>query len=369
MRSTSANSALRGQQPVGQRLDRAAALAAELEAPQRPGQLSRARRARATRGRRTRAAGPPPRPSAGSRRRGGAGRWRAEPPSTLEPSVRAQAVGPSAGSASSHRRSAVCRRRRRRPAFSSARPSPRELSSASTATVACGSSASPAGASASVVARTSASPSPSGTSSDSITRPSTEREHDRELAAAVGDLLELGVGDAEALGVEDEVGGVAPDGAEEGLQRAVGQGARVAGGHAAAAPAQVAGQVGQLREAAGGGRIGGQAGEHPDPLGDEAPGQRACSSTAAPSGSAWRRARTGSRRRRTPPRPAARRPPPRRPRVSHAAPGCACAADSLQAQRPPACCKISVRRVCYAATGYGLRASAQEPCAPSHSVP
>ena len=38
------------------------------------------------------------------------------------PSVRAQAVGPSAGSASSHRRSAVCSRRRRRPAASSARP-------------------------------------------------------------------------------------------------------------------------------------------------------------------------------------------------------------------------------------------------------
>ena len=42
-------------------------------------------------------------------------------------------------------------------------------------------------------------------------------DHDRQLAAVVGDLLELGVGDAEALGVEDEVGGVGPDGAEEGL--------------------------------------------------------------------------------------------------------------------------------------------------------
>ena len=107
----------------------------------------------------------------------------------------------------------------------------------------------PAGASASVVARTSAQALTERHLVGLDHEPLDRREHDGELAAAVGDLLELGVGGAEALGVEDEVGGVAPDRAEEGLQRAVGQGARVAGGHAAAALAQVAGQVGQLREA------------------------------------------------------------------------------------------------------------------------
>ena len=50
--------------------------------------------------------------------RRGAGRWRAGSRATAPPSVRAQAVGPSAGSASSHSRSAVCSRRSRRPACS-----------------------------------------------------------------------------------------------------------------------------------------------------------------------------------------------------------------------------------------------------------
>ena len=120
------------QQPVGQRLERARALAAELEAPQRPGELAAARGAagdeRAERAQRVLLVGAE-QAVAGARRRPVASGTR----STAPPSVRAQAVGPSDGSASSHSRSAVCSRRSRRPASSSARPSPAEKSSASTA--------------------------------------------------------------------------------------------------------------------------------------------------------------------------------------------------------------------------------------------
>ena len=82
------------------------------------------------------------------------------------------------------------------------------------------------------------------------------REHDRQRAAVVDRLLELGVDAREALGVEDEVGGVGPQRGEERLQRGVGLGAAVAGGRAAPARDQVGGQVGQRGEALRGGGVG-----------------------------------------------------------------------------------------------------------------
>ena len=138
------------------------------------------------------------------------------------PSVRAQAVGPSAGSASSHSRSAVCSRRRRRPASSSARPSPCLVSSASTATVACGSSGRPAGASLERRRADEAEPVAErhlvGLDHEALDR----RDHDAQRVAGVGGVLELVVGGLEALVVEDEVGHVRPHRAEEGLQRGLG---------------------------------------------------------------------------------------------------------------------------------------------------
>ena len=124
-----------GQQPVGQRLPRRAALAAQLEAAQRPGQLARARRAardqRAERAQRVLLVGASRQSPSGRRRPVASGTAIHGPPS-----VRAQAIGASEGSASSHRRSAVCRRRRRRPACSSAGDSPGRTRGARTATVA-----------------------------------------------------------------------------------------------------------------------------------------------------------------------------------------------------------------------------------------
>ena len=128
----------RPRSPAGR--DRRAARGRRAASPSAPRRRSRARsrarsgaaptRARpraacgARRASRTRAARPPPRRRAGSRPAGGGSRSRAATAHQALPSVRAQAVGPSAGSASSHRRSAVCSRRSRRPASSSARWSP-----------------------------------------------------------------------------------------------------------------------------------------------------------------------------------------------------------------------------------------------------
>ena len=93
------------------------------------------------------------------------------------------------------------------------------------------------------------------------------REHDRQRAAVVGDLLELVVGGVEALGVVDEVGGVGPHRGEERLQRGVGLRARSPAGARRPRALQVGGQVGQRGEALRGGGVGRQPREHPERAG------------------------------------------------------------------------------------------------------
>ncbi len=162
-----------GQQPVRERLQRRAALAAQLEAPQRPRELARARRPardeRAERAQRVLLLG---REQAVAGRAAQAGGERDREPG--------RAVGPRPRRRPERRLGVVPQPQRGlQPAQPAARllearaftscPAP----SASTATVANSSPRSSGGTSRSATPRTSASPSPSGTSSDSITRPST----------------------------------------------------------------------------------------------------------------------------------------------------------------------------------------------------
>ena len=253
------------------------------------------------------------------------------------PSVRAQAVGPSAGSASSHSRSAVCSRRSRRPACSRLGPVARTFacSSASTATVANSSPRSSGGTSCSDDAAHERQPVAErdllGLDHEAVDR----RDDERERAAVVAGVLELGERGGEALGVEREVGRVGPHRGQERLQRGVGLRAGVRARRAAAAGAQVARQVGQAHHALHRGRVGRQPGQRAGALGEEALGQRAVAVERARTGGPARSARTGSRRRPRPPRPAARRPPPRRRRGCRAARGCACGASSTAPRGPP----------------------------------
>ena len=192
-----------GEQPVGQRLDRARALAAELEAPQRPRQLAGARRAagdeRAERAQRVLLLG-------GEQAvvlSGGGSRWRAARPTRRcrpcapRRSGRARArrrptgAARSAGGAAAGRRPRARGRRRARPR------------ARARATVAISSSAEVAGRVAAACRRARArARRRARSSSDSITRPVDRREHDRQRAAVVGGRLQLGVGVVEALRVE-----------------------------------------------------------------------------------------------------------------------------------------------------------------------
>ena len=199
-RSRRARRAARGRTAASRSAPRAAcrarSRARSAAAPRRarPSAACGARRAS-----RTRAAGPPRRARAGSRRSCGAGRWRAGSRATGRRRCAPRRSGPSAGSASSHSRSAVCRRRSRRPACSRLGPSPASCSSAITATVAYSSPRSSGGASRSATPRTSVMPSPSATSVGLDHEPVDRRDDDRQRAAGVGGILQLGERGGEAL--------------------------------------------------------------------------------------------------------------------------------------------------------------------------
>ena len=137
------------------------------------------------------AADPRPRAREAVAARPGAARWRAGSRATARRPVRAQARR-------AERRLGVVPQAQRglqpaQPAAGllEARARRRPPSSASTATVAYSSPRSSGGASRSATPRTSASPSPSATSSDSITRPSTGVDDERQRAAGVGGVLQL----------------------------------------------------------------------------------------------------------------------------------------------------------------------------------
>ncbi len=95
------------------------------------------------------------------------------------------------------------------------------------------------------------------------------------LADAPAGLSEDPHATVAVLALEGEVGGVGPDGAEEGLQRAVGERPRVARRDPPAAALEVGRQVRQRRQPLRGERVGRKPRQHPDALRDEAPGQRA----------------------------------------------------------------------------------------------
>ena len=100
------------------------------------------------------------------------------------------------------------------------------------------------------------------------------REDDAQRVAGVRGLLQLLVGGFEALGVEHEVGHLGPHGAEEGLERGLGVLARIGAARAAAAELQVAGQVRQCGQAVDGRAEARQPSEHARALREEAAGQR-----------------------------------------------------------------------------------------------
>ena len=189
--------------------------------------------------------------------------------SHCDPSVRAQAVGPSAGSASSHSRSAVCSRRRRRPACSSVVVLERED-----------------GDGGELVAAQLGRRVLQGHAADERHpvaerhlvgldhEPVDRRDDDGQRDAAVDGRLELGERGGEALVVVGEVGRVGPHRGDERLQRGVGLRARVRAGRAAAAGAQVGRQIGQAHHPLHGGDVGGQPRQRAGTLGQEALGQR-----------------------------------------------------------------------------------------------
>ena len=82
------------------------------------------------------------------------------------------------------------------------------------------------------------------------------REHDGQRAVAVGGVLELLEGGVEPLTVEREVARLGPDGGEEDLQRGVGLGAGVGRRRAAPTDLQIGREVGQGLQALDGGGIG-----------------------------------------------------------------------------------------------------------------
>ena len=188
-----------------------------------------------------------------------------------EPSVRAHAVGPSAGSASSHSRSAVCSRRSRRPACSSPRVllqrqdrDGRELVAAQLRR--------------DVLERHAADERDALAERDLVGvdhEPLDGRDDDGQRDAAVRGVLELREGGGEALVVVGEVGRVGPHRGDERLQRGVGQRACVGALRAAAAGAEVAGEVRQSHHPLDGRDVRGQPRERAGALGEEPLGQRA----------------------------------------------------------------------------------------------
>ena len=211
------------QQVVGQRLEQARPLAAELVAAQRPGELAGARRAaRDERDERAQLVlGVRLRSRA---RRAGARRCRRSPSVHGPAPLRSHATGPSATRAGSNSRSALSSRRKRTRASVSGAGSPGSLVSvrhASTRGLVGARRPDGVGRRVRRAPRraTSDSPSPSAISGEAIRRPSSGATTTDSARPVEQRALDLVVRALEALGRDDELRRLAEDAADEDAQR------------------------------------------------------------------------------------------------------------------------------------------------------